>query len=194
MQRSTTYYSIDHIPPGKDAYACEWLQCTRNGQKQASRHALITHCRAHTGERPYICSHPGCAKTFTRSDALSKHVRSVHATKPPPPSPVDWREAIEAGLYQDVDLAEALTRIEKDDPFWLVTDSDLHIATQIREKYPHDTSDPAKTYIPTSPIHPDELPRPLWQVRYIMAKAKLMLLEEENRMRRTQLLELMESC
>jgi hypothetical protein len=49
----------EHIGAGKESYACMWEDCPRFGQTQATRHSLITHCRAHTGERPYSCPHPG---------------------------------------------------------------------------------------------------------------------------------------
>ncbi|KAK4687138.1 hypothetical protein P7C73_g2980, partial [Tremellales sp. Uapishka_1] len=76
----------DHVRTGKQTYVCEWIDCTRRGQKQATRHSLMTHMRAHTGERPYTCPKPGCAKNFTRSDALSKHLRTVHGIISDPPS------------------------------------------------------------------------------------------------------------
>jgi len=38
----------------------------------------VSHCRTHTGEKPYFCPVPECEKHFTRSDALTKHVKGVH--------------------------------------------------------------------------------------------------------------------
>lgn len=59
-------------------FACFWQGCSRYGIDQPSRFALISHCRTHTGEKPYFCPIPECEKHFTRSDALTKHVKGVH--------------------------------------------------------------------------------------------------------------------
>ncbi|EPX73108.1 Ino80 complex subunit Iec1 [Schizosaccharomyces octosporus yFS286] len=67
-----------HIGNRRPKYTCEWDDCPRKGLVQTSRFALIAHLRSHTGEKPFICSIPECDRSFTRSDALAKHMRTVH--------------------------------------------------------------------------------------------------------------------
>lgn len=75
----------DHIGVHKSNYTCEWKTCARRGIAQTSRFALISHIRSHTGEKPFICTRPECDKSFTRSDALAKHMRMQHNMVPPAP-------------------------------------------------------------------------------------------------------------
>ena len=77
---NTTHLAqIAHLSPNMPIrYTCHWEGCSRYGIEQPSRFALISHCRTHTGEKPYFCPIPECEKHFTRSDALAKHVKGVH--------------------------------------------------------------------------------------------------------------------
>lgn len=52
--------------------------CSRTFPKSGK---LNQHMRIHTGERPYICDHPGCTKRYSRRDHLTRHVQS-HCDKP----------------------------------------------------------------------------------------------------------------
>lgn len=97
----------DHIGSRKAKYACEWDDCSRKGLTHASGYALRAHMRSHTREKPFYCTLPGicafftlciarledltssvaeCDRSFTRSDALAKHMRTVHETEALRPS------------------------------------------------------------------------------------------------------------
>lgn len=67
----------------KAKYACEWVDCRAKGKTQMSAYALRAHMRSHTKEKPFYCGLPECDKSFTRSDALSKHMRTVHENENP---------------------------------------------------------------------------------------------------------------
>ncbi|BCR86866.1 C2H2-type zinc finger protein [Aspergillus chevalieri] len=68
----------EHIGSRQKKYSCEWADCNRKGQTHASGYALRAHMRSHTREKPFYCSLPECDRSFTRSDALTKHMRTVH--------------------------------------------------------------------------------------------------------------------
>jgi uncharacterized C2H2 Zn-finger protein len=54
-------------------YFCKWNECDRASQSFHNRSSLCAHIRRHTGEKPFECS--VCKATFSRSDALSKHMK-----------------------------------------------------------------------------------------------------------------------
>ncbi|KAH8827278.1 hypothetical protein DL96DRAFT_1242609 [Flagelloscypha sp. PMI_526] len=85
LQKLIEHIHSDHIGSHKSAYSCEWESCHRKGISQTSRFALISHVRSHTGEKPFLCPVPECDKSFTRSDALAKHMRLQHDLDPPAP-------------------------------------------------------------------------------------------------------------
>ncbi|KAK3700467.1 hypothetical protein LTR37_015971 [Vermiconidia calcicola] len=86
--------------PKRTKYVCEWGECQRKASNHPSGYALKAHMRSHTKEKPYYCALPGtvcglliewgvwieCDKAFTRSDALAKHMRTVHEPEPARPN------------------------------------------------------------------------------------------------------------
>ncbi|KAK4540547.1 hypothetical protein LTR36_009077 [Oleoguttula mirabilis] len=69
--------------PKRTKYVCEWGECQRKTSNHPSGYALKAHMRSHTKEKPYYCQLPECDKAFTRSDALAKHMRTVHEPEQP---------------------------------------------------------------------------------------------------------------
>ena len=75
-----------HIVAKQKKFYCQWQGCGRKGQPHTSAYALKAHMRSHTKEKPFFCVLPECDRSFTRSDALAKHMRTVHETEALRPS------------------------------------------------------------------------------------------------------------
>lgn len=86
MDNLVEHINDKHIPPRQKKYFCEWEGCTRKALPHTSAYALKAHMRSHTKEKPFMCQVPECDRSFTRSDALAKHMRTVHETEALRPS------------------------------------------------------------------------------------------------------------
>ncbi|KAF2093022.1 hypothetical protein NA57DRAFT_49166 [Rhizodiscina lignyota] len=86
MDKLVEHLHDAHILARQKKYSCEWVDCSRKGIPHASGYALRAHMRSHTREKPFYCSLPECDRSFTRSDALAKHMRTVHETEALRPS------------------------------------------------------------------------------------------------------------
>lgn len=86
MDRLVEHIHNEHIETRQKKYTCEWSDCNRKSMPHASGYALKAHMRSHTREKPFYCALPECDRAFTRSDALAKHMRTVHETEALRPS------------------------------------------------------------------------------------------------------------
>lgn len=86
MDNLVEHIHNDHIESRQKKYTCEWVGCPRKSLAHASGYALKAHMRSHTREKPFYCYLPECDRAFTRSDALAKHMRTVHETEALRPS------------------------------------------------------------------------------------------------------------
>ncbi|TKX27557.1 C2H2 type zinc finger domain-containing protein 16 [Elsinoe australis] len=77
------HVQTEHVGAKRAKYTCDWGDCARKGMNHPSGYALKAHMRSHTKEKPFFCALPECDRSFTRSDALAKHMRTVHEPEPP---------------------------------------------------------------------------------------------------------------
>ncbi|XP_015172579.1 PREDICTED: regulatory protein MIG1-like [Polistes dominula] len=58
------------------------IKCSYCNRVFPREKSLQAHLRTHTGERPYLCDHPGCSRRFTQSGQLKTHQR-LHTGEQP---------------------------------------------------------------------------------------------------------------
>ncbi|KAJ7091568.1 hypothetical protein B0H15DRAFT_778476 [Mycena belliarum] len=149
----------EHIGVNKSNYTCEWTTCQRRGLAQTSRFALISHIRSHTGEKPFTCARPECDKSFTRSDALAKHMRLQHNISPPLPGRGGSRKR-KRGAPEDPD--KALNTPPPPPPNAAVPVQSSFGSFKVDQSVPIDVDDPATFAATTSVMDPrdfEEHPR-----------------------------------
>uniref|UniRef100_A0A1I8EXZ5 C2H2-type domain-containing protein n=1 Tax=Wuchereria bancrofti TaxID=6293 RepID=A0A1I8EXZ5_WUCBA len=69
-----------HIQTTK-VYTCLWEGCKREEAFKA-QYMLVVHVRRHTGEKPNVCTYPGCDKSYSRLENLKTHVRTHTGERP----------------------------------------------------------------------------------------------------------------
>ncbi|KAL7749982.1 hypothetical protein RI367_004497 [Sorochytrium milnesiophthora] len=138
----------DHIGNKRSGYACEWRTCPRRGISQTSRFSLIAHMRSHTGEKPFDCPLPECDKSFSRSDALTKHMRVQHNDYIASNGQLSYAST---AALPDSDRDESdydLPLLPEDDDLDELSDHEVHQVAAASEALPV----PLGTLLSTSPI------------------------------------------
>uniref|UniRef100_A0A914ZW15 C2H2-type domain-containing protein n=3 Tax=Parascaris univalens TaxID=6257 RepID=A0A914ZW15_PARUN len=78
---------VDHVltahiqPQTSKMYCCMWRGCDREEAFKA-QYMLVVHMRRHTGEKPNVCSFPGCDKSYSRLENLKTHMRTHTGERP----------------------------------------------------------------------------------------------------------------
>uniref|UniRef100_A0A2P2HY38 Zinc finger protein 358-like n=1 Tax=Hirondellea gigas TaxID=1518452 RepID=A0A2P2HY38_9CRUS len=70
-------YNVFKLPSGE----C-YRQCSLCSYSAPTSSRMLDHIKTHTGEKPFVCVHPNCTKTFTRKFSLHAHLRLHTGEKP----------------------------------------------------------------------------------------------------------------
>lgn len=67
---------MDHDTSGEGRYVCPYCQ-----KKFSRPSSLRIHTYSHTGEKPFVCTEPGCGRRFSVQSNMRRHLR-VHRGRP----------------------------------------------------------------------------------------------------------------
>ncbi|KAJ3361394.1 hypothetical protein HDU91_003940 [Kappamyces sp. JEL0680] len=81
-QTSIPSPTSNHSAPSSPTGSKRFL-CTEPGCEKSftRRYNLSAHLRCHRSEKPFVCSAPGCTLAFARKHDLSRHFKSLHEHK-----------------------------------------------------------------------------------------------------------------
>ena len=82
LQHVVDHLRDEHLTNALGNYSCFWRDCPRLGVPFKAKYKLVNHLRVHTGERPFVCTYPGCKKVFARTENLKIHIRTHTGEKP----------------------------------------------------------------------------------------------------------------